>query len=213
TMAVLVQALSFSTLALNYDKALIVDHATDVSDPAVLRALTCSTRTEVRDFALARFDEVIALAKDPLFTVHITIPGDFFGEPGVSYDNVKIAQIANTMAARTLAYFARDGVENADVSAGGVVDWTRVKNYAQKGISSGTAFDWIFHQDACVNWCDYLKVWTNDFTDMRVHTRVAHLLDAASQPDPWEVSTNKAPKSPDARLGDGTFRGPPDYAV
>ena len=212
TMAVLVQALSFSTLALNYDKAFIVDYTTDVSDPAVVRALTFSTRTEVRDFALARFDEVIALAKDPVFTVPITIPGDFFGEPGVSYDNGKIAQIANTMAARTLAYFARDGAENADVSAGGVVDWTRVKNYAQNGISSGTAFDWIFHQDACVNWCDFLKVWTNDYTDMRVHTRVAHLLDAGTQPDPWDVLTNSAPRSPDNRLGDGTFRGPPDYA-
>jgi len=212
TMAVLVQALSFSTLALNYDKAFIVDYTTDVSDPAVVRALTFSTRTEVRDFALARFDEVIALAKDPLFTVPITIPGDFFGEPGVSYDNGKIAQIANTMAARTLAYFARDGAENADVSAGGVVDRTRVKNYAQNGISSGTAFDWIFHQDACVNWCDFLKVWTNDYTDMRVHTRVAHLLDAGTQPDPWDVLTNSAPRSPDNRLGDGTFRGPPDYA-
>src|SRR5207249_11722608 len=188
--------------ALSYDKGFIVDYTTDVSN------LTFSTRTELRDIAMAKFDTAIAFANGTVFGV----PGEFFGEPGVSYDNVRIAQIANTMAARTLAYFARDGVENADVSAGGVVDWTRVKNYAQKGISSGTAFDWIFHQDACVNWGDFLKVWTNDYTDMRVHTRVAHLLDAATQPDPWDVLTNSAPRSPDNRLGDGTFRGPPDYA-
>jgi len=66
--------------------------------------------------------------------------------------------------------------------------------------------------DACVNWCDFLKVWTNDASTMRVHTRVAHLLDPATQPDPWDLPTNSAPNSPDHRLGDGTFRGPPAYA-
>src|SRR5437867_8233150 len=182
TMAVLVQALSFSTLALNYDKAFIVDYTTDVSDPAVVRALTFSTRTQVRDVATAKFDTVVAFANGTVFEV----PGDFFGEPGISYDNVKIAKIANTMAARTLAYFPRDGAENA------TVDWTRVKNYAQNGISSGTPFNWIFHQDACFNWCDFLKVWSNDMTTMRIHSRVAHLMDAATQPDPWHVTTNKA---------------------
>ena len=197
TMALLVQGLSFSTLALNYDKAFIVDYTTDVSDPAVVRALTFSTRTELRDIATAKFDTVIAFANGTAFAV----PGDFFGDPGISYDNVKIAQIANTMAARTLAYFPRDGAENA------TVDWTRVKNYAAKGISSGTAFNWIFHQDACVNWCDFLKVWSNDMTTMRVHTRVAHLMDPATQPDPWNIAGNSAPRSPDARLGDGTVRG------
>ncbi len=196
TMAVLVQALSFSGLALNYDKAFIVDYTTDIT------SLTFSTRTQLRDAALAKFDEAIALANGATFDV----PGDFFGSPGVSYDNVKIAQIANTMAARTLAYFPRDGAENA------TVDWTRVKNYAQNGISSGTPFNLIFHQDACFNWCDFLKVWSNDMTTMRIHSRVAHLLDPATQPDPWEISTNSAPRSPDARLGDGTFRGPASYA-
>ena len=208
TMAVLVQALSYSSLALNYDKGFIVEYTTDVSDPAVVKSLTFSTRAQLRDFAMAKFDTAIAFANDTAFTV----PEDFFGSPGVSYDNVKIAQIANTMAARTLAYFPRDAAENADVSAGGEVDWTRVKNYAQLGISSGTPFNWIFHQDACFNWCDFLKVWSNDMTTLRVHSRVSHLLDAATQPDPWDVDNNSAPASPDARLGDGTFRGPADYA-
>jgi len=208
TMAVLVQALAYGGLALNYDKGFIVEYTTDVSDPAVVKSLTFSTRTQLRDFAMAKFDTAIAFANGRAFAV----PGDFFGSPGVSYDNVKIAQIANTMAARTLAYFPRDASENADVSAGGEVDWTRVKNYAQLGTSSGTPFNWIFHQDACFNWCDFLKVWSNDMTTMRVHSRVSHLLDAATQPDPWEVNTNSNPSSPDNRLGDGTFRGPADYA-
>src|SRR5205823_1767690 len=82
-----------------------------------------------------------------------------------------IAQIANTMAARTLAYFPRNAAQNA------AVDWARVTGYASKGISSGTPFDWVFHDDACASWCDWLKVWSNDMTTMRIHSRVAHLLD------------------------------------
>jgi len=206
TMAVLVQALSLGSLSLNFDKGFIVDYTTDVSDPAVVKGLTFSTRTQLRDFAIAKFDTAIAFANTAF-----AVPGDFFGSPGADYDNVKIAKIANTMAARTLAYFPRNAAENADVSAGGLVDWTRVRNYAQLGISSGTPFNWIFHQDACFNWCDFLKVWSNDMTTMRVHSRVSHLLDAATQPDPWDVGTNLNPNSPDARLGDGTFRGPVGY--
>ncbi len=206
-MAVLVQGLSLSSLALNYDKAFFVDYTTDVSNPAVVKALTFQARTQLRDSALKKLDEAITLANASNFT----LAGDFFGSPKQSYNTHQIAQLANTMAARTLAYFPRNGTENADLSAGGVVDWTRVKNYAANGMSAGTPFNLVFHQDACLTWCDYLKVWSNDMTTMRVHTRVAHLLDPATQPDPWDVLTNTNPLSPDKRLGDGTFRGPASY--
>src|SRR3989441_13366846 len=131
----------------------------------------------MRDSALARFDEAIQLAKTHTFTVDAS----FFNKPGVAYDNISVAQIANTMAARLLAYFARDSAENRDIAAGGVVDWARVASYADSGISSSITsgglaaapFDWIFQGDGCVNWCDGLKNWSNDMTTMRVHTRVA----------------------------------------
>ena len=195
TMAVLTQGLALSGLALNYDKAFVVDYNTPPT------GLAFSTRRQVRDAALAKLDEAIALT-----STAFTVPPGFFGAPAVAYDNVKIAQIANTMAARTLAYYPRTAAENADLSAGGQVDWARVVGYASKGISSGIPFDLVFHQDGCVNWCDYLKVWSNDATTMRVHTRVAHRLDPASQPDPWDVTKDTNPNSPDKRLGDGTSR-------
>src|SRR3989449_62583 len=110
TMVSLVQALSLSDIALHYDKGFIVDENSDQTS-----ALSLFPRTRVRDTALAKFNAVIAKATANTFTV----PGSFFGGPGVTYDNVKIAQIANTMAARLLAYFPRDAAENADVSAGG----------------------------------------------------------------------------------------------
>jgi hypothetical protein len=196
TMAVLAQALSLSSIAENYDQGFIVDYNTDVT------TLKFSPAADLRDTAAAKFNEVIALANANTFSV----PGDFFGSPGIGYTNVKIAQIANTMAARNLAYFARNAAQNA------AVDWARVAGYAAKGISSGASFDWAFHQDACNNWCDFLKVWTNDVTTMRIHTRVSHLMDPASQPDPWDITANHHPNSADKRLGDGTFRGSPKYA-
>jgi len=110
------------------------------------------------------------------------------------------------MAARLLAYSARNAAQNA------AVDWARVVGYASKGISSGTAFNVTFHQDACNTWCDFLKVWSNDITTMRVHTRVAHLLDPATQPDPWNLALNSHPNSADKRLGDGTVRVGAAYA-
>src|SRR5438477_214730 len=114
-----------------------------------------------------------------------------------------------TRAPTLVAYFPRDAAENADVSAGGQVAWTKVASYASKGISSPTAgapFDWVFHQDGCIDWCDFYKTWTNDMTTMRIHSRVAHLMDPATQPDPWNLAANSTPNSADHRLGDGTLR-------
>jgi starch-binding outer membrane protein, SusD/RagB family len=196
TMSVLSQGLALSGIALNYDKGFIVDYNTDIT------ALQFSTRAQIRDFALAKLDTAIKMSTDT-FTVPTV---DWFGGPAVTYNNTKIAKIANTMAARLLAYFPRSAAENKDVSAGGLVNWARVASYASKGISSGTSFNLTFHQDGCTSWCDFLKVWSNDMTTMRVHTRVAHMMDPASQPDPWDVTLNHNPASPDKRLGDGTSR-------
>jgi len=196
TMAVLTEALDWSALALAYDQAFIVDYNTD------LNSLQFSSAADVRDAAATKFDEAIALATANTFAV----PGKYFGSPANAYTNTRIVQIANTFAARNLAYFARNAAQNA------AVDWTRVAGYASKGISSGTAFDLTFHQDGCNTWCDFLKVWTNDVTTMRIHTRVAHQMDPATQPDPWDITLNTNPNSADKRLGDGTFRGNAGYA-
>jgi starch-binding outer membrane protein, SusD/RagB family len=202
TMGVLVQGLALGSIALNYDQGFVVSYLTDLS------TIKMSPAKDLRDTALARLDEAIALANANTFPV----PTAFFGGPAQGYDNVKIVKIANTMAARLLAYFPRNAAQNADVSAGGLVDWTRVAGYASKGISTGAAFDWLFHQDGCQAWCDFLKVWSNDITTMRVHSRVSHLLDPVTQSDPWNISFNSAPNSADKRLGNGTFRGDTSYA-
>jgi hypothetical protein len=203
TMATLTQGLALSGIALNYDQGFIVTDSTPV-DANGSPIVTLKPRGTLRDTALALLDRAIAMAAADTFTVP---GGPWFGGPAVSYNNTKIAQIANTMAARTLAYFPRNAAENA------TVDWARVASYASQGISSGTPFDLTFHQDACISWCDFLKVWSNDMTTMRVHTRVAHMMDPVTQGDPWNIATSTDPNSPDKRLGDGTYRGPPAYAA
>src|SRR2546425_7635804 len=91
TMAVLVQALCLGELALNYDKGFVVDYNTD------LTTLQFAGRAEMRDSALAKFDEAIGLAKTHTFAVD----KGFFNNPGVAYGNISVAQIANTKAARS----------------------------------------------------------------------------------------------------------------
>src|SRR5438034_5627208 len=63
TMSVLTQALALSGIALNYDQGFIVDYNTDVLSIAL------SNRTQIRDAALAKFDEAITLAAADSFTV------------------------------------------------------------------------------------------------------------------------------------------------
>src|SRR5207247_8795330 len=94
TMSVLTQGLALSGIALIYDQGFIVDYNTDVLSIAL------SNRTQIRDAALAKFDEAITLAAADSFTVP---GGDWFRGPAVSYNNDTIAQIANPMTTRQLA--------------------------------------------------------------------------------------------------------------
>src|SRR5207245_2602266 len=88
--------------------------------------LKFSTAAQLRDAAAAKFDEAIALATANVFTV----PAEFFGSPSQTYTNVQIVQIANTMAARNLAYFARSAAQTA------TVDWAKVAGYAKDVIDA-----------------------------------------------------------------------------
>jgi hypothetical protein len=188
TIAVLAQAMAYSALALNYDKAFLVDENTDLSAP-----LPFSTRQQLRDAAITKFSEAATLAAANQFVTPVEWTN------GHSYSNSQIARLARTMAARTLAYFARNAAENTATA------WATVASLAAQGISSGTAFDFIFTGDGFGSaFYDELKDWSNDPTTMRVDTRVANLLDPATQRHPWpEPGGNGPPSSADARLGDG----------
>jgi hypothetical protein len=187
TIAVLMQGASLMMFALDYDKAYIVDEKTD------LTSLQYSNRKDVRDAALAKLTEAATLASANTFTTPISWTN------GRQYTNVQIAQLANTMAAMTLAYYPRDASEVA------AVPWAQVISFASKGMSSGTPFDFVFVQDGYVSWISELMNWFQEIDTGRLHTRVAHFLDPATQVDPWPATGNPQPNSPDKRLGDGSF--------
>lgn len=182
----LVQAASEMTVALMYDKGYIVDETVDFAK------LAYSDRKKLRDAARARLDEVISLAKANTFTT----PTAWLN--GYSLTNTQVAQLANTMNAMLLAEWPRNAAENA------AADWGAVANYASQGISSGTAFDFQFIGDGGA-WYPETYCWFNSMDTGRVSTRVAAMLDPATQKHPWTRPGNPQPNSADKRLGDGSF--------
>jgi hypothetical protein len=202
-LAVLLQGMTMAQLALNYDQGFIVEWNTDLLLP-----LPLSTRLQMRDWALAKLDTAAAMAGANTYTWPDAWTGKAGcggGEPRAHGSspctNVAVAKIANTMAARLLAYFPRAASETQTAA-----EWDRVVAYASQGISAGTAFDFGFTGDGCVKFCDELRLWSNDITSMRMDTRVANMLDPATQATPWpDPNGNSQPNSPDKRLGDGTY--------
>ena len=188
TIAAFMNGAAHSGISMNYNKGYIVDETVDIT------ALQYSNRKQMRDAAIAKLDAAIALANANTFTT----PAAWTN--GRSYTSNQISRIANTMAAMTLAYYPRDAAENATE-----VDWAKVAAYASNGMSSGSPFDFVFVGDGCVQWCHEVLVWFNSIDTGVIHTRVANLLDPATQQDPYPVGGNPQPNSPDMRLGDGTF--------
>lgn len=191
-VALLMQGASLSGIALNYDKGYIIDENTN------LATLEYSNRKELRDAALEKFDD--AIAASTAAGVSFTTPAAWAN--GRTYSNQQIAKIAATMAAHLLASWPRDPAENAQVP------WDRVVSYASQGMSSGTPFDYVFIGNGS-NWYPEIFAWFQDILTGRVHTRVAALLDPATQSNPFpNPAGNPPPNSPDKRLGDGSFGDP-----
>jgi hypothetical protein len=192
-IALLMQGASLMGIALNYDKGFIVGEETD------LTTLTYSNRKELRDAAVAKLEDAAAVAS--AVPTPFETPQGWSGG-GARYSSAQIARVARTMAAMALAYYPRNAGENAQV------DWAKVAQLASGGMggSTGAPFDFVFIGDGCSAWCPEILTWFNFFDSGRLSTRVARLLDPATQTDPWPVPDgNPRPNSADRRLGDGSF--------
>jgi len=197
-IAKMLQGMAFAGISMVYDQGYLIDENSAVVAPS---AMTLSTRAELRDNALKKFDEAYALAATAFNT-----PPEWTGVgSGTSYSNTQIQQLIRTMQAELVALWPRNGAENA------AADWASVANYASQGISSGTPFNWQFYIDVSARECGIacIKNWGNSVATERVDTRVAALLTTNHQ-DPWpDPDGNPCPTiSPDKRVGDGTY-GPP----
>ena len=197
TFALFMQGASMSMLSLLYDKAYVADENTDLSTPAAIAALQYSKRDVVRDSAVSKLEQAAALADANTFTT----AASWTGPGGFTYSNTDIAKMSRTIAAMTLAWYPRDSTEIAKV------DWAKVAQLASKGMSTGTPVDLRFQQDGYVFWVSELMNWFDGIDGGRMHTRVAHFMDPATQKDPYplEEGGNAQPNSPDQRLGDGSY--------
>jgi starch-binding outer membrane protein, SusD/RagB family len=196
-IALFMQGASLMMISLNYDRGFIVDENTPL-DPNTgkpsLSTLDLKTRKEVRDAAVAKLTEAAALASANVFTT------DAGWANGVAYSNTKIAQIANTMAAMTLAWYPRDASENA------AVNWAQVATLASAGMSVGSPVEFGLIADGYSAWVSEVIAWFCEIDGGKVHTRVMHFVDPATQIDPFLIGTGSAqPNSPDKRVGDGSF--------
>jgi hypothetical protein len=123
------QGLSLGYIALFYDRGYFVDESTPESELGrpVLRPYA-----EIRDSALRKLDEAIAIATSETFTIP---PSGWVN--GLTIDNVQLARLARTFQARFLAYTPRSPEERANVDWGRVVvliDGSITADFAPVGI-------------------------------------------------------------------------------
>jgi hypothetical protein len=190
-VAQLMQGASYMLIANDFDQGYYVDEHTPGDS---LLTLIRVPRKTLRDSAVAMLQRAATIAAGTTFDIDPT------WTKGIKYNNKQIAQIANTLAAYALAYYARDAQE-----ATTAVDWAKVADFASKGISSGTPVSLEFMADGSA-WYNDMDGWFTDISTGRISTRVAHFLDPATQLDPYPLGVGSAqPNSPDLRLGDGTF--------
>jgi len=197
-IAKMLQGMALAGIALMYDQGFAVDEETDLAEIATI---PFSTREEIRDLALQKFDEAWTEAGLKTWST----PGEWMGVgAGRAYTSEQIRRVLRTMGAELIALYPRSGSENS------AADWSQVASYASQGISSGAAFDWEFFIDITGRECglDCVKTWGNSIGTMRVDTRVASLLTTNHQ-HPWpDPSGNPCPTVPtngDQRVGDGSY--------
>ncbi|HEU5219441.1 MAG TPA: hypothetical protein VFU23_12350 [Gemmatimonadales bacterium] len=203
--SVMVQGVVFANIAMHYDQGFVVTEATDLSNPL---ALPLVTRAVLRDSAIAKFDQAIALLNAAGFS---GTPSTWLGATnGPSYSSAQLVKLVKTMQAEVLAMYPRNAAENA------TVNWGQVATYAAAGLSSGTPLDVTFYSDQ-VNMVDGEKNWSNDITTMRVDTRLAHNITngpnaALIHHDPWpDPAGNPQPNAFDQRVGNGSWGPSQDF--
>ena len=167
-MAYLGQGLGMGYIGLFFDKGFAVTEETELTGeiPTVPYGELIST-------AVASLDKCIAICQSSTFT----LPSSWI--PGITYTQVEIGQLANSMAARLLSYAPRNKAEND------AVDWGKVLAYANKGLT----YDFEPLMDD-IHWFDLYKTYANLAGWGMVDMRIANLLDPAF-PARWTLGADQ----------------------
>lgn len=185
-LAWLVQGMALGFESQVFDRGFVVTEDTEGT-------ATLVDYKAVRDAAITSFNKAITAATGKTWT----IPVEF--TPGMTLSADKFVKMANTLAARTLAYNARNATENA------ATDWAKVLQYANAGISAGTGtFDLTMQGDGGNSWYDLTKGYAELESWVRVDQRIIQEADP-TQPIEWSSTTPPPfPNIPDKRFSRGT---------
>lgn len=186
----LVQGMALGFESQVYDKGFVV---TEDSEGTA----TLVDYKAMRDASITSLNKAITAATGKTWT----IPQDFTSV-GLNLTAGNFVKMANTLAARVIAYNARNATENA------ATDWAKVLTYANAGISTGTApFDLSIESDGGNTWYDITKGY-GDLADgswVRVDQRIIQEASTNAQPTEWTSTTAPPfPVIPDLRFAHGT---------
>ena len=188
----MIQGMALGLEAQLFDQGFVVTEDTE-QGTAVLEPYSA-----VAAAAVASLDKAIAASAGQSWT----IAAEF--TPGISLTASNFNKMANTMAARVLAYTPRTAAENA------AVNWARVLAYADKGISTGTSFNLSIEGDGGVTWYDYDKLYNNLESWVRVDQRLVQLASGVAGAQPVVYTSINPPaalNSPDLRWGSAAANG------
>jgi hypothetical protein len=177
------QGLLHGYYAMYYDRSYVVSEDRDMQDPEVLRQLQLKPYAEVRDSAVAMLAEAARLAAADTFTLPITWIN------GLALRNTDLVRLANSYAARTLAYSARNPTERA------AVNWAEVIRLVDAGITADHApvgdvnllsslykayTQWSVNTAAGIRACD-----GGTTISMRIDTKIIGPADTTGQYQAW----------------------------
>jgi starch-binding outer membrane protein, SusD/RagB family len=166
-MAYLGQGLSLGYIGLLYDKAFIVTEYTNLG-----AAVPTAPYKAVIDTAVKCLDKCIAVCASKTFT----FPSTWI--PGMTMNQTKVGELANTLAAILLSYSPRNKADND------AADWTKILAYANKGLttdfnvlSDGSSWYSLYHYYANVSSWGRLDMRLVNMMDSRFPS---HFVDANS---------------------------------
>lgn len=175
-----------SNLALLFDSAFVITGGPIPGDQPTLRGYA-----EVRDSALALWDELIALTEHKGWELGFaTLP-----HSGGNMTAERLHRIARTLAARTLVLSSRNAAENS------ANQWARILAYADGGITGTglTDMDFLVMNDLG-DWRNYIALYGAYADRFRVDQRLIHRM-APNIPEKFNgVSNQPLPIPEDARL-------------
>jgi hypothetical protein len=172
----LIQGMTLGFVSQVFDKGFVVTEHTEGG------TATLVDYKAVRDGALASLDSAINASAGKSWA----IAEEF--TPGMSLSATNFNKMAHTIAARVIAYNARNATENA------ATDWGKVLAHANAGISTGAdPFDLQIQGDGGNSWYDLTKGYGELTSWVRVDQRI---IQEADPSQPLEYTSAAAPPFP-----------------